>query len=208
MRCSVQSCVSYSLLCRIPEFRDCEFFYHSMTTPAVSLTLNPTCFFLCTNSSLLLSIVMQTVRVIDFLHFPVNEPLEQRIHPFHTLSTVYSSLKKHPTPLFNTITCTYGSFGHGGMGQLHGLFQFSSRSCRCDTSPVNHPEEYHHQSSQSLHARNSTCTPFLSLTHRRSTCSVQTASKEECTPSSHSHQVRRPFPSTTLTGPIHTTRAS
>ena len=196
MSCSIQSCVSYSLLCRIPEFCDWEFFYHSMTATAVSLTLNLTCFFLCTNSSLLLSIVMQTVRVIDVLHFPVNEPLEERIHPLRTLSTVYASPKKHLTPPFNTIT--YGSFGHGVMGQLHGLFQFSSQSCRCDTFPVNHPEEYHHQSSQSLHARNST----------RSTCSVQTTSKEGCTPSSHSRQVRRPFPSTTLTGSIHTTRAS
>ena len=57
MRCSVQSCVSYSLLCSIPEFRDCEFLYHSRTATAVSLTINLTCFFLCTNSSLLLSIV-------------------------------------------------------------------------------------------------------------------------------------------------------
>ena len=176
MRCSVQSCVSYSLLCSIPEFGDCEFFYHSRTATAVSLTLNLTCFFLCTNSSLLLSIVMQTARVIDILHFPVNEPLEELIHPLRTLSTVYASPKKHHTPLFNTIT--YGSFCHGGMGQLHGLFHFSSRSCRCDTFSVNHSEEYHHQSSQSLHARNSTCTPVLSLTHRRSTCSVQTPSKE------------------------------
>ena len=88
-------------------------------------TLNLTCFFLCTNSSLLLSIVMQTVRVIDVLHFPVNESLEQRIHPLRILSTVYASPKKHYTPLFITITCTYGSFSHGVMGQLHGLFQFS-----------------------------------------------------------------------------------
>ena len=151
MRYSVQSCVSYSLLCRIPEFRDWEIFYHSRTATTVSLTLNLTCFFLCANSSLLVSIVMQTVRVIDVLHFPVSEPLEERIHPLRTLSTVYASPKKHHTPLFNTITCTYGSFGHGVMRQLHGLFHFSSRSCRCDTSPVNHPEEYH-QSSQSLHA--------------------------------------------------------
>ena len=179
-----------------------------MTAAGVSLTLNLTCFFLCANSSLLLSIVMQTVRVIDVLPFPVNEPLEERIHPLRTLSTVYASPKKHHIPPFNTITCTYGSFGQGVMGQLHELFHFSSRSYRCDTFPVNHPEEYHHQSSQSLHARNSTCTSFLSLTHRRSTCSVQRASKEECTPSSHSHQVRRPFPSTTSTGSIHTTRAS
>ena len=154
------------------------------------------------------SVMMQTARVIDVLHFPVNEPLEERIHPLRTLSTVYASPKKHHTPLFNTITCTYGSFGHGVMGQLHGLFHFSSRSCRCDTSPANHSEEYHHQSSQSLHARHSTCTPFLSLTHRRSTCSVQTTSKEGCTPSNHSRQVRCPFPSTTSTGSIHTTRAS
>ena len=153
-------------------------------------------------------IMMQTVRVIDVLHFPMNKPLEELIHPLRTLSTVYASPKKHHTPLFITITCTYGSFGYGVMGQLHGLFHFSSRSCRCDTFPVNPPKEYHHQSSQSLHARNSTCTPFLSLTHRRSTCSVQTTSKEGCTPSSHSRQVRRPFPFTTLTGSIHTTRAS
>ena len=153
-------------------------------------------------------VVMQTVRVIDVLHFPMNESLEERIHPLRTLSTVYASLKKHHTPPFNIITCTYRSFGHAVMGQLHGLFHFSSQSCRYDAFPVNPPEEYHHQSSQSLHARNSTCTPFLSLTHRRSTCSVQTASKEECTPSSHSRQVRRPFPSTTSTGSIHTTRAS
>ena len=153
-------------------------------------------------------VMMQTVRVIDVLQFFVNEPLEQRIHPLRTLSTVYSSLKKHHTPPFNIITCTYRSFCHGVMEQLHGLFQFSSRSCRCDAFPVNHSEEYHHQSSQSLHARNSTCTPFLSLTHRRSTCSVQTTSKEGCTPSNHSHQVRRPFPSMTSTGSIHTTRAS
>ena len=73
------------------------------------------------------SVMMQTVRVIDILHFPVNEPLEERIHPLRTLSTVYSSPKKHHTPLFNTIT--YGSFGHGVMGQLHGLFHFSTRSC-------------------------------------------------------------------------------
>ena len=171
------------------------------------MTLNLTCFFLCANSSLLVSIVMHTVRVVDFLHFPMNEPLEERIHPLRTLSTIYSSPKKHLTPPFNTITCTYGSFGHGVMGQLQGLFQFSSQSCRCDTFPVNPSEEYH-QSSQSLHTRNSKCTPFLSLTHRRSTCSVQTASKEGCTPSSHSQQVRRPFPSTTSTGSIHTTRAS
>ena len=151
-------------------------------------------------------VVMQTVRVIDVLQFPVNESLEERIHPLRTLSTVYASLKKHHTPPFNTIT--YGSFGHGGMGQLHRLFQFSLQSCRCGTFPVNPPEEYHHQSCQSLHSRNSTCTPFLSLTHRRSTCSVQTTSKEGCTPSSHSRQVKRPFPSTTLTGSIHTTRAS
>ena len=39
VRCSVQSCVSYSLLCSIPEFGDCEFFYHSRTATAVSLTL-------------------------------------------------------------------------------------------------------------------------------------------------------------------------
>ena len=129
-------------------------------------------------------VMMQTARVIDVLHFPVNEPLEERIHPLRTLSTVYASPKKHHTLLFNTIT--YGSFGHGVMGQLHGLFHFSSRSYRCDTSPVNHPEEYHHPSSQSLHTRNSTCTPFLSPTHRRSTCSVQTMSKEECTLSNHS----------------------
>ncbi|KAK8824314.1 hypothetical protein WA556_003636 [Blastocystis sp. ATCC 50177/Nand II] len=87
-----------------------------MTATAVSLTLNLTCFFLCANSSLLLSIVMQTVRVIDVLPFPVNEPLEERIHPLRTLSTVYASPKKHHTPLFNTIT--YGSFCHGVMGQL------------------------------------------------------------------------------------------
>ena len=153
-------------------------------------------------------VVMQTVRFIDILHFPMNESLEERIHPLRTLSTMYSSPKKHYTPLFNTITCTYGSCGHGVIGQLHGLFQFSLQSCRCDTSPVNPPEEYHHPSSQSLHTRHSTCTPFLSLTHRRSTCSVQTTSKEEYTPSSHSRQVRRPFPSTTSTGSIHTTRAS
>lgn len=152
-------------------------------------------------------VMMQTARVIDILHFPVNESLEERIHPLLTISTVYASPKKHHTPLFNTITCTYGSFCHGVMGQLHGLFQFSSQSCRCDAFPVNHSEEYH-QSSQSLHTRNSTCTPFLSLTHRRRTCSVQTTSKEGCTPSSHSRQVRRPFPSTTSTGSIHTTRAS
>ena len=151
MRCSVQSCVSYSLLCGIPEFGDWEFFYHSRTATPVSLTINLTCFFLCTNSSLLLSIVMQTVRLIDVLHFPMNKPLEERIHPLRTLSTVYASPKKHHTPLFNTITCTYGSFRHEVMGQLHELFQFSSRSCRCDTSPVNPSEEYH-QSSQSLHA--------------------------------------------------------
>ena len=178
MRCSGQSCVSYSLLCSILEFRDCEFFYHSKTATGVSLTLNLTCFFLCTNSSLLLSIVMQTVRVIDVLLFPVNEPLEERIHPLRTLSTVYASPTKHHTLLFNTITFTYESFGHGVMGQLHGLFHFSSRSCRCDTFPINPSEEYHHPSSQSLHTRHSTCTPFLSLTHRRSACSVQTASKE------------------------------
>ena len=57
VRCSVQSCVSYSLLCSIPESRDCMIFYHSMTATAVSLTINLTCFFLCTHSSLLLSIV-------------------------------------------------------------------------------------------------------------------------------------------------------
>ena len=57
LRCSVQSCVHYSLLCSIPEFGDCEFFYYSRTATAVSLTINLTCFFLCTNSSLLLSIV-------------------------------------------------------------------------------------------------------------------------------------------------------
>ena len=159
MRCSVQSCVSYSLFCRIPEFGDWEFFHHFRTAAAVSLTLNLTCFFLCTNFSLLLSIVMQTVRVIDILHFPVNEPLEERIHPLRTLSTVYASPKKHHTPLFNTITCTYGSFCHGGMGQLHGLFHFSSQSCRYDAFPVNPPKEYHHQSSQSLHTRNLTCNP-------------------------------------------------
>lgn len=68
---------------------------------------------------------MQTVRIIDFLHFPVNEPLEQRIHPLRTLSTMYASPKKHHTPLFITITLTYGSFCHRGMGQLHGLFHFS-----------------------------------------------------------------------------------
>ena len=118
MECSVQSCVHYSLLCSIPEFCDCEFFYHFRTATAVSLTINLTCFFLCTNSSLLLSIVMQIVRVIDVLHFSVNESLEQRIHPLLTLSTVYTSLKKHHTLsglwiVFNTITCTYGSFGHG-----------------------------------------------------------------------------------------------
>ena len=122
-------------------------------------------------------VVMQTVRVIDVLPFPVNESLKERIHPLRTLSTVYASPMKHHTPLFNT-TCTYGSFGHGVMGQLHGLFQFSSRSCGYDAFPVNPPEEYHHQSCQSLHARNSTCTPFLSLTPRRRTCSVQTTSKE------------------------------
>ena len=182
MSCSIQSCVSYSLLCSILEFCDWEFFYHFRTATAVSLTLNLTCFFLCTNSSLLLSIVMQTARLIDVLHFPMNKPLKQRIHPLRTLSTVYASPKKHHTPLFNTITCTYGSFGHGGMGQLHGLFHFSSQSYRCDAFPVNHPEEYHHQCSQSLHARHSTCTPFLSLTHRRSTCSVQTTSKEGAHP--------------------------
>ena len=70
-------------------------------------------------------VMMHTVRVIDVLHFPVNKPLEERIHPLRTLSTVYASPKKHYTPLFNTITCTYGSFGHGVMGQLHGLFHFS-----------------------------------------------------------------------------------
>ncbi|KAK8825258.1 hypothetical protein WA556_006545 [Blastocystis sp. ATCC 50177/Nand II] len=140
--------------------------------------------------------MMHTVRVVDILLFPMNKPLEERIHPLRALSTVYASPKKHYTPLFNTIT--YGSFSHGVMGQLHELFHFSSQSCRCDTSPVNHSEEHHHQSSQSLHARNST----------RSTCSVQTTSKEGCTPSSHSRQVSRPFPSTTLTGSIHTTRAS
>ena len=57
MGCSVQSCVSYSLLCRIPEFGNCEFFYHPKTATALFLTLNLTYFFLCTNSSLLLSIV-------------------------------------------------------------------------------------------------------------------------------------------------------
>ena len=62
------------------------------------------------------SVVMQTARVIDVLQFLVNEPLEQRIHPLRTLSTVYTSPKKHYTPLFNTIT--YGSFGHGEMCQL------------------------------------------------------------------------------------------
>ena len=55
VRCSVQSCVSYSLLCSIPESRDCEIFYHSMTATGVSLTINLTCFFLCTNYPLLLS---------------------------------------------------------------------------------------------------------------------------------------------------------
>ena len=98
-----------------------------MTAAGVSLTLNLTCFFLCANSSLLLSIVMQIVRFIDVLPFPMSEPLEERIHPLRTLSTVYASPKKHHTPLFNTIT--YGSFGQGVMGQLHGLFHFSSRSC-------------------------------------------------------------------------------
>ena len=116
LRCSVQSCVSYSLLCGIPEFGDWEIFYHFRTATAVSPTINLTCFFLCANSSLLLSIVMHTVRVIDILHFPVNKPLEERIHPLRTLSTVYTSPKKHYTPLFNTITC--GSFGQGVMGQL------------------------------------------------------------------------------------------
>ena len=128
------------------------------------------------------SVMMQTARVIDVLHFPVNEPLEQRIHPLRTFSTMYASPKKHLTPLFITITCTYRSFGHGVMGQLHGLFHFSSRSCRCDTFPVNPPKEYHHQSSQSLHARNSTCTPFLSLTHRRSTCSVKPRARRSAHP--------------------------
>ena len=79
-------------------------------------------------------VVMQTARVIDVLQFPVNEPLEELIHPLRALSTVYASLKKQHTPLFNTITCTYGSFRHGVMGQLHGLFQFSSRSGRCTSS--------------------------------------------------------------------------
>ena len=139
--CSVQSCVSYSLHCSIPEFGDCEVFHHFRTATEVPFTINLTCFFLCANSSLLLSIVMQTARVIDLLPFPVNESLEERIHPLRILSTVYASPKKHYTPLF--ITITYGSFGHGVIGQLHGLFHFSSRSCRCDTSPVNHPEEYH-----------------------------------------------------------------
>ena len=63
-------------------------------------------------------VMMQTVQVIDILHFPVNEPLERLIHPLRTLSTVYASPKMHHTPLFNTITCTNGSFGHGVMGQL------------------------------------------------------------------------------------------
>ena len=40
-------------------------------------------------------VMMQTARVIDILHFPMSEPLEQRIHPLRTLSTVYASLKKH-----------------------------------------------------------------------------------------------------------------
>ena len=118
MSCSIQSCVSYSLLCSILEFCDWEFFYHFRTATTVSLTLNLTCFFLCTNSSLLVSIVMQTVRVIDVLHFPVSEPLEERIHPLRTLSTVYASPMKHLTPPFNIITCTYRSFGHGVMCQL------------------------------------------------------------------------------------------
>ena len=63
-------------------------------------------------------VVMQTARVIDVLQFLVNEPLEERIHPLRTLSTVYASLKKHHTPPFNIITCTYRSFGHAVMGQL------------------------------------------------------------------------------------------
>ena len=90
--CSVHSCVSYSLLCRIPEFRDCEIFYHSRTATAVSLTilpdlLLPVCQFLFV-VVYRVSVMMQTVRVIDFLHFPMNEPLEERIHPLRTLSTV------------------------------------------------------------------------------------------------------------------------
>ena len=64
-------------------------------------------------------VMMQTARVIDVLPFPVNESLEERIHPLRILSTVYASPKKHYTPLFITITFTYESFCHGVMGQLH-----------------------------------------------------------------------------------------
>ena len=46
-------------------------------------------------------VVMQTARVIDVLHFPVNEPLEQRIHPPRTLSTVYSH-RRSTTPHSST----------------------------------------------------------------------------------------------------------
>ena len=37
VRCSVQSCVSYSLLCRIPEFRDDSVIASSSTTPWLQL---------------------------------------------------------------------------------------------------------------------------------------------------------------------------
>ena len=153
-------------------------------------------------------VMMQTVRVIDVLHFPVNEPLEERIHPLRTLSTVYSH-RRSTTPHSSTPSrARTDPFVMEGWDNCTDSSTSPDRSSRYDAFPVNHPEESHHQSSQSLHARNSTCTPFLSLTHRRSTCSVQTANKEGCTPSSHSRQVRRPFPSTTSTGSIHTTRAS
>ena len=50
------------------------------------------------------SVMMQTVRVVDVLYFPVNEPLEQRIHPLRTFSTVYSH-RRNTTLHSSTPSC-------------------------------------------------------------------------------------------------------
>ena len=98
------------------------------------------------------SVVMQTVRVIDVLHFPVNEPLEERIHPLLTLSTVYSH-RRSTTPHSSTpLRARTDPSVMEGWGNCTDSSTSPARSCRCDASPVNHPEECHHQSSQSLHA--------------------------------------------------------